>query len=101
MKTKHLSAKDARATFSDVLGSVYYRNEPVIIEKNGRPVAVVISPQMFEVVERTWQREWEAQQEVWAKNAHLDPDEVYADITDAVEHVRTERRKAAQAEGAA
>jgi len=102
MKTKRLSARQARANFSDVLGSVYYRNEPVVIEKNGKPVAVVISPQMFTVIERAVRRGWEVIGELQARNADNDPDEVWGDVTAAVEDVRADaRRKVAAAEGVA
>lgn len=102
MKTKRLSAKEARATFSDVLGSVYYRNEPVVIEKNGKAVAVVISPQMFQVVEQAVKRGWEVIEELQSRNSEKDPDQVWADVTAAVEEVRAEARgKAVVTEGAA
>lgn len=99
MKTKRLSAKEARATFSDVLGSVYYRNEPVVIEKNGKPVAVVISPQMFEVVERDLKEAWESVQELRRLNADKDPEEVYAEVTAELAALRAEQRKAATTAG--
>ena len=37
---KVLSTSEARSKLGDVLGSVYYTNQPVIIERKGRPVAV-------------------------------------------------------------
>lgn len=43
-----ISTSEARASFGDLLGSVYYAKEPVIVEKKGKAVAVVISPEDFE-----------------------------------------------------
>lgn len=43
-----ISTSEARAGLGDVLGSVYYTNQPVIIERKGKAVAVVISPADFE-----------------------------------------------------
>jgi prevent-host-death family protein len=42
-----MSVREARARFADVLGSVYHTGEPVIVERNGKPVAVLISPDAF------------------------------------------------------
>jgi prevent-host-death family protein len=41
---RRVSAKQAREQFSDILGSVYYSKEAVVVEKQGRPFAVLISP---------------------------------------------------------
>lgn len=48
MVTKRMSVRDARANFSDLIGAVLYTKEPVIIERKGRPAAVVISTEQFE-----------------------------------------------------
>ena len=37
-----VSAKDARSKFSDLLGSLNYPGEEVIVDCSGRPVAAVI-----------------------------------------------------------
>jgi len=96
--TKRVSAREARATFSDLLGSVYYGNEPAIIEKNGKPVAVLISPHMYAVIEQQLAEGWRLQQQVWKRNEDKDPDQVYADVTTAVQEVRTSQRKAVKTE---
>ena len=48
MPTRRMSVREARANFGDLLGSVHYTKEPVIVEKQGRPFAVVISTEDFE-----------------------------------------------------
>src|SRR5438477_2158649 len=60
MLVRHMSTKEARANFADLLGSVYYTKEPVIVERKGKPVAVVISPDEYArhhqaEEERLWQ----------------------------------------------
>ena len=44
MVTRCMTAKEARDNFTDLLGAVYYGKEPVVVEKQGRPFAVVINP---------------------------------------------------------
>lgn len=92
---KTLSTADARASFSDVLNSVFYTKEPVVVEKKGRRVAVIISPDEYEEY-KAFQRErdaqaWAAIERVQATNTDKDPDELLAEVTAVVEEVRRER----------
>lgn len=88
---RKLSVREFRANLSDTLGAVYYTNEPVIVEKNGKPVAAVISPKQWERLRQAVSDDaWEAIQHIRELNADKDPDEVYADVTGEVEAVRQE-----------
>ncbi len=89
--TKRYSAQEARQNLADILGMVYYGKEPVIVEKRGRPVAVVISPEDYEILQREKERAFASVDRLQARNADLDPDEVLSDVTEAVEEVRTEQ----------
>ncbi len=88
MVVKHLSSREARANFADLLGSVYYTNEPVIVEKKGKPVAVIVSPREYEALTQAQARAWETIRAMRAENAADDPEAVLADVTDAVAEVR-------------
>lgn len=43
-----MSVREARAKFSELLGSVYHTGEPVAVERHGKTVAYVVSPEQFE-----------------------------------------------------
>ena len=89
-----MSAQQARANFADLLGSVYYTKEAVVVEKKGKPVAVVISPEAHEQLtqqDAPWERFWQAVDRIRERNADKDPDAVLADVTQVVEEVRQER----------
>ena len=89
---KRLAVKDARANFSDVLSQVYYGQEPVIVERKGKPVAVLISPEQWErYQQQTKERLFEAIDRLQERNRDTDPEEVERDVTEAVEEVRRER----------
>ena len=45
---KTLSLSEAKMKLSELVESVYSTDEEVIITKNGRPVAVLVSPEEFE-----------------------------------------------------
>ena len=45
---KTLSLSEAKMKLSELIESVYSTDEEVIITKNGRPAAVLVSPEEFE-----------------------------------------------------
>ncbi|MDO8691737.1 MAG: type II toxin-antitoxin system Phd/YefM family antitoxin [Dehalococcoidia bacterium] len=90
MPARRMSAREARANFADLLGLVYYNREPVIIEKRGRPFAVVINPEEYEAIRKERERAWAIVDKVGERNADKDPDEVLQDVTAVVEAVRQE-----------
>jgi prevent-host-death family protein len=91
MLTRRISAKEARSNFSDLLGSVRYSGDPVIVEKKGRPFAVMISPEDFERFQQLAKEQlFDTVREIHQDNKDADPDEVLRDVTEAVEAVRQE-----------
>ena len=89
-----MSAKEARDKFSDVLGRAYYRNEPTIVEKQGKPVAVVISPEQYERYRRQEKQAlFDTIRAVDERTRDADPLEIEAEIAAAVEDVRQEKHE--------
>ncbi|MDQ6850291.1 MAG: type II toxin-antitoxin system Phd/YefM family antitoxin [Actinomycetota bacterium] len=87
-----MSVKEARENFSDLLGMVYYGKEPVIVERKGKPMAVLISPEQYERYERqVMQRFGQVLDELHNVNAGTDPDEIQRDVDEAVAEVRREQ----------
>ncbi len=88
-----ISADQAHATFSDLLEWVHERND-IIVEEDGEPVAVLISPetfQRFQHLQRQAEEAWVTLDEFRARNGGRDPDEVLDDVTTVVEHIRQAR----------
>ena len=90
MAVRRMSAQEARARFSELLGVVYYTKEPVMVERKGKPFAVVISPDQYALVEKELERAWQTVDRVRERNVEKDPDEVFQDVTATVEAVRQE-----------
>ena len=90
MAVRRISAKDARANFSELLGLVYYTKEPVMVERKGKPFAVVISPEQYAMVEKELEQAWQTVDRVRERNAEKNPEEVFKDVTATVEAVRQE-----------
>ncbi len=51
-KVKRVSTRSARDQFSDLIGQVHYTGEPVIVERSGRPMVVLLSFESYEQVLR-------------------------------------------------
>ncbi len=85
-----MSVRDARANFSELLGSVYYTNNPIVVEKKGKTVAVVVSPVQFRQLEKIKAEGWAVIDELRSRNIDKYPDQVYRQVTKVVEEVRQE-----------
>ncbi|GIW05496.1 MAG: hypothetical protein KatS3mg060_0301 [Dehalococcoidia bacterium] len=96
--TRRMSSREARSNFGAMIRSVHLTNEPVIVERNGKPYAVVMSSSQYE----QWRRDREAR--LWKTVAHVqqrhaeeDPEEIYRAVTEVVEEVRQERYERGEA----
>lgn len=92
---KTVTAKEARDNFTDILGMVYYGKEPVMVEKKGRPFAIVINPEEYdrykEYKQTARKRVFEIIKEIRQANKGESFNKVYKDVTKIVEEVRKER----------
>ena len=92
MSVRNMSAKDARDNFTDLLGAVYYGNDQVVIEKKGRPFAVVINPEDYKKYqEAARERFFNIASQIGELNKDKSEKEVMEDITEAVEEVRQKK----------
>lgn len=85
-----VSARDIQRGYRKVFDSVKKTQKPVVVMANNTPQAVIISVEMLEEFNRlrTERGLWEAIEEIRARNADKNPDEVMRDITADVEEVR-------------
>ncbi|HEU0167708.1 MAG TPA: type II toxin-antitoxin system Phd/YefM family antitoxin [Chloroflexota bacterium] len=49
---RHVSAREARAHFAELTDRVRYTGEPVILEKQGKPCAALVSMRDYEEIDR-------------------------------------------------
>ncbi|MGI8913377.1 MAG: type II toxin-antitoxin system Phd/YefM family antitoxin [Chloroflexota bacterium] len=90
--TTRVGAKQARDNFSQLLGTVHYGKETVIVEKAGKPFVVVISPEEYDRYRQlVRQRAVQLIEHVHQRNEDVDPAELERDIVATVEQVRHER----------
>lgn len=95
MITRRMSAKEARDNFADLLGAVYYGKEPILVEKKGRPFAVVINPDEYETFQNfkkaAKKRFFEIVDEIQTANKGATYNKVLKDVTKIVAEVRKAR----------
>lgn len=78
-----------------MLNRVFRKETRVVIEKDGIPVAAVISVQdleWFDRMEAQRQERWEVIDELHALNRDKDPEDVERDVAAALVEVRAEQR---------
>ncbi len=49
--SRHVSAYEARTRFGEILDAVRYKKEPCIIDRNGRPSAVIVDLEVYQALE--------------------------------------------------
>lgn len=96
MKRK-LSAVEARKHLGEILEGVYYRHDEVVIQRAGKPMAVVIPAYLYENIERSRDRIMEFAEKNWEHNKDVPYEEIEVAISEAVSAVRAEMRKEIQA----
>lgn len=85
-----ISAVEARKRFGDILSGVYYRGDEVVIERAGKPMAVVIPTSRYEVMERDRQRLFDMIEEVHERTKNVPPEVIEQEIQEAIREVRAE-----------
>ena len=97
---RRLSAVEARKRLGEILEGVFYRGDEVVIERAGKPMAVVIPTHLYANIERNREeardRLFELIEKNWEKNKDVPYEEIQREVDEAVREVRAEMRKEAQ-----
>ena len=91
---RRLSAVEARKKLGEVLEGVYYRGDEVIIERAGKPMAVVVPMKVYEDQQRkreaAWDRLMEMTEKVAERNKDVPREVIEAEIDEAVREARAQ-----------
>ena len=90
---RRISAVEARKRLGEILESVYYRGDEVVIERAGKPMAVVIPAQRYEVMERSRERLFELIEKNWERNKDVPYEKIEREIQEAIKEVRGQRQE--------
>lgn len=87
-----MGAREARNRFADLIGQVHYGGQSVIIERSGKPMAAIMSVELFERLMSQRERDFAIIDRIRADAPDVLPEEVEQDVTEAVAAVRAGKR---------
>jgi prevent-host-death family protein len=85
---RHIGAREARNKFADLLGSVHYGSQVVIIERSGKPMAAVIPVEMYQQLIAEREARFDVLDQVRSRLPDVPSEEVERDVAEAVAAVR-------------
>ena len=88
---RRVSAVEARKRLGEILEGVYYRGDEVVIERAGKPMAVVIPAGRYETMERSRERLFELIEKNWERNKDIPYEEIQREAEQAIREVRGQR----------
>jgi prevent-host-death family protein len=88
MMKRRISAVEARKRLGEILESVYYRGDEVVIERAGKAMAVVIPSERYEAMERSRERFFALIEKNWGQNGDTSYKEIERDVQQAIEEIR-------------
>ena len=87
MKRK-VSALEARRKLGELLESVYYRGDEVVIERAGKVMAVIVPADRYEAIERSRNRILQLVERNWEQNKDVPYEEIEQEVGKAIVEVR-------------
>jgi len=85
-----VGAREARNDFAELLGKVHYGRQSVIIERSGKPMAAMIPIDLYEQMVTEREARFRVVDQVRSRVSELPPEEVEADVAEAVAAVRAD-----------
>ena len=86
---RHVSAREARNRFADIMGSVRYGGQEVIVERSGRPMAALIPVDTYERLVAERRTRFEVLDQIRYGLPDISPEEIEEDVAQAIDTVRT------------
>jgi len=88
---RKVSAVEARKRLGELLEGVYYRGDEVVIERAGKPMAVVIPAERYESMERSRERLFELIEKAQERNRGVPYEVIEREVELAIREVREQR----------
>ena len=87
---KTINALKARRNLGQLLEEVFYKGDQFVIQRAGKPMAVVISPSEYEAYRKQREEDMQGLDSIREKNKGVKLEEIEKDVQEAIEAVRTE-----------
>ncbi len=87
-----VSALEARRRLGEILESVYYRGDEVVIERAGKVMAVIVPAERYQAMESSRERIFQLVEKNWERNRDLPYETVEEEVGRAIAQVRGRSR---------
>jgi prevent-host-death family protein len=88
---ERMGAREARNKFADLVGSVHYGGQIVIVERSGKPMVAVIPVEMYQQLVAEREARFQVLDRVRSRLPDVPEEEVERDVTEAIAAVRLDR----------
>ena len=89
-----VSALEARRKLGELLESVYYRGDEVVIERAGKVMAVIVPAGRYEAIERSRNRILELVEKNWEQNKDVPYETIDREVGKAIAGARGRTKRA-------
>jgi prevent-host-death family protein len=86
---RKVSALEARRRLGELLESVYYRGDEVVIERAGKVMAVIVPAERYAAIERSRARILELVEGSWERSKDVPLEEIEREVDSAITEVRS------------
>jgi prevent-host-death family protein len=88
---KTMQANQVRRNFGEVLDGILANNNKVVVERFGRPIAVIVPVSVYDQWKRSREEAFKRLREM-AERVNMDPKEAEELVEEAIQAVRAENR---------
>ena len=88
-----ISAMEARQRFGEIIEGVHYRGDEVVIERAGKPMAVIVPTERYEAMQRSRERVFASIEKNWERNKDVPYEQIERDVANAVREVRAAAKR--------
>ena len=85
---RRIGAREARNRFADLMGSVHYGKQAVIVDRSGRPMVAIIPVEIYQQLIAERDARFEVLDRIRSRLPEAAAEEVERDVADAVAAVR-------------
>lgn len=89
---KTTNALAARKNFGQLLEEAYYRGDEIIIERAGKPMAVIVSIEEFENWQIEREQDFAILDEIRSKTKRVSSEKIEATVAEAIKAVRKSKK---------
>jgi hypothetical protein len=88
-----IDAETMRDHLGDIIEQAGNRGDEFLVRREGQPLVAIIPYEVYEQLRRQREADFQVFHDVWEANRGVDPEQVAAEVAEAVAEVRAAKRK--------